>query len=180
MQSEANAKRMVGGDYPLTEKGVHDGEKLKEKLQINPDFLVVSPLVRAQQTARILFPKKEFTVDDAFREIHFGIYEETKEEDNEFLRTFKTTPSRLHEVTHGDNVKERADRAIVKLLDYLPKGETVIVCHDTLIRSIICRLKGESLDNMPKYIPLLSNGSVLKLNLTAVMELTNDMGTMTI
>ena len=91
-----------------------------------------------------------------------------------FQKTFDTIPSRLHEVTHGDIVKERADKAIIKILDYLPKGETVIICHEALIRSIICRLKGESLDNMPKYKPFLSNGSVLKLNFSPLLEITNN------
>ena len=180
MQAENNSKLLVGGDYPLTEKGIHDGEKLREQIKLKPDLLVVSPLIRAQQTAQILFPQKEFIIDEAFREIHFGDYEDTPEVENEFLKTFKTTPSRLHEVTHGDVIKERADKAIIKMLDYLPKGEVVIVCHDTLMRSIICRLKGESLDTMPKYSPLLSNGCILSLNFSAPMELTNEHGEITI
>lgn len=176
LQSEANAKLMVGGDYPLTPKGVQDGEELRKKIRLKPNFLISSPLIRAQQTARILFPKKDFIIDPTFREIHFGDYEGTKEEDNEFLKTFNTTPSRLHEVTHGDNIKDRADKAIIKILDYLQKGETVIICHDTLIRSIICRLKGESLDKMPQYKSLLSNGCILKLDLSKTMEITNCTG----
>lgn len=180
MQAENNSKLLVGGDYPLTEKGIHDGEKLREQIKLKPDLLIVSPLIRAQQTAQILFPQKEFIIDNAFREIHFGDYEGTPEVENEFLKTFKTTPSRLHEVTHGDVIKERADKAIIKMLDYLPKGEVAIVCHDTLMRSIICRLKGESLDNMPKYSPLLSNGCILRLDFSSTMVLTNEGGKISI
>lgn len=173
MQSEANLKYIAGGDYPLTEKGISDAENLKKQIDLRPDFLIVSPLIRAQQTAKILFPEKEFIIENTFREIYFGDYENTFMEDNEFLRIYDSEPSRLHEVTHGDVIKDRADRAILKLLDYLPKGETVVVCHDTLIRGIICRLKGESLDNMPKYKTLLPNGSIVCLNLSVDMKITN-------
>ena len=112
MQSEANVKRIAGGNYPLTEKGIQDGENLRKQINFNPDFLVVSPLIRALQTASILFPKKKAIIDNDFREIHFGKYEDTLMEDNEFLKTYNSAPSRLHEVTHSDVIKKRADRAI--------------------------------------------------------------------
>ena len=114
-------------------------------------MIIVSPLIRALQTAQILFPEKEFIIDNDFREIHFGDYENTIMEDNEFLRIYNTYPSRLHEITQGDAIKERADKAIIKILDYFPKGEIAIVCHDTLMRAIICRLKGESLDERKQF-----------------------------
>lgn len=171
MQSEANLRRIWGGDYALTDKGVQDAQNLKEQINFKPDILVVSPLIRAQQTAEILFPNIKATVDSAFREIHFGDYEDTLMQDDEFSKIYKTATSQLHEISHGDVIKERADNAITKLLDYLSYGTVVVVCHDTLIRSIICRLKGESLDNMPKYKPLLPNGSVLCLDLSPKMQI---------
>lgn len=174
MQSEANLKNIAGGDYPLTDEGFNEAKRLKTKIEIKPDLLVVSPLMRALQTANILFPEKEFIIDHDFREIHFGDYENTLMEDNEFLRMYNTHPSRLHEITHGDVIKKRANKAIIKILDYFTKGEIVIVCHDTLMRAIICRLKGVSLDDMPKYKPLLTNGSILKLDLSMTMEIMND------
>lgn len=174
MQSVANVKRIAGGNYPLTDEGIKEAKRLKTRIEIKPDVLVVSPLIRALQTAQILFPEKEFIIDNDFREIHFGDYEDTLMKDNEFLRMYDTYPSRLHEITHGDVIKERADKAIIKILDYFPRSEIAVVCHDTLIRSIICRLKGESLDEMPKYKPLLPNGSILKLDLFSKMEIIND------
>lgn len=176
MQSEANLRRIWGGDYPLTEKGINDAEELKNKINLQPDLLVVSPLVRAQQTAEILFPEKEYIVDEAFREIYFGDYEDVLMQDDEFSKAFKTYPSRLHEVSNGDVIKERADKAIIKLLDYKSKGNVVIVCHDTLIRSIICRLKGEDLDNMPKYKALVTNGSVTNIDLSSTIDIVDYIG----
>lgn len=174
MQSEANLRRIWGGDYPLTEKGIQDARKLKEQINFQPDILIVSPLIRAKQTAELIFPKMPITVDNTFREIHFGDYENTPMQDDEFSKIYKTKTSHLHEISHGDVLKDRADKAIIKLLDYLSHGEIAVVCHDTLIRSIICRLKGESLDNMPKYKPLLPNGSVLSFDFSLRMEITTN------
>ena len=173
-QSEANLKRIWGGDYPLTDKGIKDAATLKEQINFRPRVLVVSPLRRARQTAQILFPQITMTIDEAFREIHFGNHENMPMKDDEVLKIYQTATSRLHEFTHGDNVKERADKAILRLLDYLPQSDIAVVCHDTLIRSIICRLKGESLDNMPKYKPLLPNGSVLSISPSAEMSIINN------
>lgn len=174
LQSEANLKRIWGGDYPLTDKGIKDAYELKKRLTIHPDVLIVSPLIRAQQTAAILFPQMPVIIDDAFREIHFGDYENTPMKDDETLKIYQTETSRLSEFTHGDDLKERADKAISRLQDYLPQGDVAVVCHDTLIRSVICRLKGESLDNMPKYKPLLPNGSILSIFPTMTMEITDN------
>ena len=174
MQSEANVKCIAGGDYPLTLKGINDAEILKNKINFKPDVFVVSPLIRARQTASILFPEEKFIVDDDFREIYFGIYENTLMADNEFLRTYNSAPSCLHEITHGDVLKERADKAIIKMLDYMAKGETVIICHDTLIRAILCRLKGKNLDCMSQYTSLITNGSIVELNLAGLIKIQNE------
>lgn len=155
----------------MTEKGINDAELLKAQINIHPNVLIASPLLRAQQTAKILFPEMPIITDEVFREIHFGDYENTSMKDNEVLKIYQTETSRLSEFTHGDNVKERADKAILRLLDYLSQGEVVVVCHDTLIRSMICRLKGESLDNMPKYKPLLQNGSILSISFADQMSI---------
>jgi len=171
MQSEANLKRIWGGDYPLTAQGIQDAKNTKEKITFKPDILIVSPLIRAQETAKLLFPDMEIHTDSAFREIHFGDREDTPMQDDEFKRVYQNEPSRLHQICGGDDIKKRADRAISALLDYLPSGTVAVVCHDTLIRGIMCRLKGEHLDNMPKYKPMLPNGSILRLDFPADMEI---------
>ena len=58
MQSVANVKRIAGGNYPLTDEGIKEAKRLKTRIEIKPDVLVVSPLIRALQTAQILFPEK--------------------------------------------------------------------------------------------------------------------------
>lgn len=171
MQSEANLKRIWGGNYPLTEKGIQDAKSTKEKITFQPDILVASPLIRAQETAKILFPEMKIHTDDTFREIYFGDHEDVPMLDDEFKKIYQNEPSRLHQICNGDDIKARADKAILALLNYLPSGTVAVVCHDTLIRGIICRLKGEHLDNMPQYKPLLPNGSILQINFPVDMKI---------
>ena len=175
MQSEANVKRIWGGDYPLTDKGIKDAEILRDKIKFYPDVLVVSSLIRAQQTAKILFPKNDIITDNRFREIYFGNYENTVMNESTGLQLYQTKPSMLHKETHGDNIKERADNAILAMLDYAMKGTVVIVCHDTLIRGIICRLKGEDIDKMPEYKTLIPNGCVVAVDLPDKIEILSDL-----
>ena len=42
MQSEANLRRIWGGDYALTDKGIQDAQKLKEQINFRPDVLIVA------------------------------------------------------------------------------------------------------------------------------------------
>ena len=54
-ESEANAKKIIGGDYPLTDKGLQDARKIAEKMHGKGiKKIVCSDLKRAQQTAEIV------------------------------------------------------------------------------------------------------------------------------
>ena len=62
-----------GTDEPLTEEG---REALKEIEGVTPESLLfASPMVRAIETAEIMFPGKKPVVIDDLREMHFGIFE---------------------------------------------------------------------------------------------------------
>lgn len=178
MQSEANRRNIWGGDYPLTDLGIQQAQKVKKQIDFVPDILVASTLRRARQTAQLLFPKRKIITDATFREINFGNREDTLVLDDKYTRAYDTNPSQLHKLTHGDVMADRAQKAIAKMLEYQEQGKVVaIVCHDTLMRAILCTLKGEHLDNMPKYKPLFINGAILKIDLPCTMEVTNLLGT---
>lgn len=62
-----------GTDEPLTEEG---REALKEIEGVKPgSLLFTSPMIRAIETAEIMFPGKKPVVIDDLREMHFGIFE---------------------------------------------------------------------------------------------------------
>lgn len=60
-------------DSPLSEKGRNQLSKKKANNQYNQIFS--SDLLRAKQTAAIIFPDREVTTTSLFRELHFGEWE---------------------------------------------------------------------------------------------------------
>ena len=65
-------KRYQGSlDTPLSE----NGKKLLHQAGFVPDILAVSPLLRARETADLLFPLSRQTVLSALREMDFGAFE---------------------------------------------------------------------------------------------------------
>ena len=72
-ETEYNAESKYQGwkDIPLSEKGL----KMLKKADIEPDIVYVSPLMRAKQTAAILFPNAEFIEVPELMEMDFGIFE---------------------------------------------------------------------------------------------------------
>lgn len=68
-------KRYIGRtDEPLCDVGLTQVEELK-KQNLQTDSIFVSPMLRARQTAELLFPQKRYTVIHAFSETDFGLFE---------------------------------------------------------------------------------------------------------
>ena len=65
-----------GTDLPLCAEGRAQLEELKAKFQY-PDVPLVfcSPMLRAQQTAEVLFPNAKLTILQDLREMNFGKFE---------------------------------------------------------------------------------------------------------
>ena len=62
-----------GTDEPLTEEG---REALKKIEGVKPgSLLFASPMIRARETAAIMFPDAKPLIIDDLREMHFGIFE---------------------------------------------------------------------------------------------------------
>lgn len=101
-ETEWNSLDKICGrtDLNLTEKGIsqaHElGKRMREESKI-PDIIIVSPMKRAQQTARAVLeelPKKdiEFLTDERLIEMDYGIYEECRDLPKDFSRTKETLP----------------------------------------------------------------------------------------
>ena len=68
-------KRYIGGrtDEPLCDEGIRTAEASGKFPYVKTVY--ISPMVRARQTAEILFPKAELRVLDGLREMDFGVFE---------------------------------------------------------------------------------------------------------
>ncbi len=65
-----------GEDMPLCEEGIKDIDRMLQQFEYpNVPFVFVSPLMRARQTADLLYPHHEKIVMQNLREAHFGDFE---------------------------------------------------------------------------------------------------------
>lgn len=72
-QSEANAARVYSGwaPYNLTELGEEQARQTRELVKNIPfDRIIVSDILRTQQTARIVFPDRTFELSSDIRELN--------------------------------------------------------------------------------------------------------------
>lgn len=84
-------------DLPLNEKGKAEAEELKNQLKgADFDFVISSPLIRALETAKIIFPNKEILLDELITEYDFGELEGIK-----FSEPLENFPKNKKEIYNG-------------------------------------------------------------------------------
>ena len=132
-ESEANIRWLWGGDAPLTDKGRRQAEELPKT---ETSLVVASGLLRAKQTARIVYPDHELMVDNTIDEIHMGRFENhSMMDDEEMWRLYFSEPYLMHLYSGGDDVQRRAEMALERLNGY--PTDTVIFTHNTLMRAMM-------------------------------------------
>ena len=66
-------KRYIGRtDESLSQKGI---EEIKNRLYPDVDTVLVSPMKRCVETAKIIYPDSKYIICNDFRECDFGIFE---------------------------------------------------------------------------------------------------------
>lgn len=156
--TKANEVDMIGGDYPLSHRGLSQIQSSKARFRsMGFDSVYTSELKRAKQTAKELFGD-EVPVKGHLKEFNsfwFGNAEEKIVDANGRVVGIKTGffgdfPAFLREC-HGDNPFRRADLALEKmkylssLMDEYPErfsnNRIAIITSDTLIRSIVQQVR---------------------------------------
>ena len=77
-KTELNRANVLQGrsNYPLNEEGIRQAKEAADFLRgISFDYVFSSPLIRAVQTAEIVAPGHEITIDDRLIEMDYGPYE---------------------------------------------------------------------------------------------------------
>ncbi len=148
----ANERKLFTGcgETPLSEKGRAELDGYSEKTKdLKFDKLYSSPLSRAIDTAKILFPNTEVTVDSRLREISFGIFEgKTHEEISTvygeeariWLSNWINTP-----IEGGESYAQVAKRGLdfVESIKDQKCEKVAVVAHGGLISSTLCSLLGD-------------------------------------
>lgn len=127
-----------------------------------PDTLYASDLLRARQTAGAVADATglEIRVDPRLRELDFGHAEgrtlaELRSTDPGIVEAFVRDPVAHHLPggEHPEAAADRAERALREIAARHPDQRVLVICHNTLMRLVVCRLTG---------IPLRSYRTVLR------------------
>lgn len=140
-ETQWNAENKVCGrtDLPLTENGFAQAKVLAEKAELyGLDLILVSPMLRARQTAAAVAEKLgiPMIVDDRLIEQDYGIYEGADRKDPNFLGNKRQF---AYKYPGGESMMQVAHRVYSLLEDVKQKydGKNVLlVCHGGVCRVI--------------------------------------------
>lgn len=158
-ESQQNIDDVLSGvtDVPLSEKGKEQCAVLVHYFKdVKIDKVFASPLQRAKDSAKLIFPKHESLIEIAqsLIEFNYGDYEGYKRSeydsgDDKIIQQWITAPSNLT-FPGGNNIQEHAQRTltgITKLADENKGAILACVSHRTTIRLILSQIIGLHLDN---------------------------------
>jgi alpha-ribazole phosphatase len=154
-------------ETPLSPQGIRQCEYLQKHIdQFNIKSVYTSPLVRARQTARIVFSTIEPTIVEGLTEFDYGDYDGKVAgdyPDDPVLSQWLTAPGNLS-FPGGGNVDVHAQAALHALTRILRHDDQdIIACvtHRTTIRLVAARILGLHLDHF-RNVPC-SNCSITEL-----------------
>lgn len=144
-------------DYPLSEKGI---EELQSKYDLyeypKVQRVYSSPLLRAVQSAEILFPEREIMICDDLREMDFGVFEGLSVDDLIDLDSYKNwlKGGLDNPPPNGESLRDMVARSYNALdliiMDMMKQGytHTGIVTHSGILMNMM------SCFGLPKMKPL--------------------------
>lgn len=140
-------KRYIGGktDEPLCAEGVSAAEASGRFPGIKTVY--ISPMIRARQTAEILFPEAELKVLEGLREMDFGVFEGRSPDEMENDPVYRGWVDNMCEgvCPGGEDLDAFKDRAAAAFLTALEDAQRegadklVIVAHGGTIMSVMNR-----------------------------------------
>ncbi|AUG06719.1 histidine phosphatase family protein [Pseudomonas sp. S09G 359] len=167
----ANAEhRYLGAlDPELTERGREQAASISQKLPSGIEVLIVSPRLRAQQTAQIL--NHELNLEpvtmDAFRERDVGVFEGLTQAEAKALHPALWAQNITRQwaagPTGGESIAEvvaRVHQGLVELAALYPQRVVLLVAHGFVAKVIRALAKGDFSDFFHWQ---LSNGEMLVL-----------------
>lgn len=160
-------------DSPLTKQGKEDAQRLSKVMEQYPiDIIYSSPLNRAYDTAKLIFPNREIIKDDRLKEMSFGNAEgrlikellNEKEYDNLWNH-----PELFDRFENGESYQEVYDRLIDFLNDIKQNNEqhVFITIHGMLyvvLMSIFKHLDRSELTKINRQIIRGGSLTIIKID----------------
>lgn len=143
-QTNWNALKKVMGkcDEPLNEKGIEQANITKNSLaNVNIDFIICSPLLRARQTAQIIngILNTKIIYDERISERDFGEFEGMETKDFDFYGYWDYYKNEKYE--KAENIQDFFQRIYVFLDDITQKYENInilLVTHGGVSIPVEC------------------------------------------
>ena len=136
-ETEFNKNHLIGGktDVPLTEKGKEQAKSAREIVaKYQYDAIITTPLLRAKETADILFPNLPKEIISDLRERDWGNFEG---ESQQFQPPYEETPP------NGEAWQDFCERVVSALNDILNRYDSpIIIAHSGVFRVIQQLAKG--------------------------------------
>ncbi|QDC10790.1 histidine phosphatase family protein [Oceanicola sp. D3] len=151
-ETTANADEIIAGvtDVPLTQVGCDQARALANRPWPKPIALYASPMSRAQHTARLAFPGREFELHDGLRERDWGVFEG---------QPLSHQPIREDTPLRGESWPDMLLRVQTTIIEICAASEAVLpvmVCHSGIIRAArVLWTTGDVGQRPPNAVPLL-------------------------
>lgn len=147
--TNANKKKQYLGwtDAPLSQQGKLETIKVAEKLNdLSLDKVITSDLIRCQQTAKLLFPRKNMIKIADLREMNFGVFEEKTYEDLKNNKSYQKWLDSAFKIApeNGESFELFSKRVLTglkKAIEILDENdrELVIISHGGVIRLLLSK-----------------------------------------
>lgn len=158
-ESQQNIDDVLSGvtDIPLSEKGKGQCVALAHYFEdIKIDKVFTTPLQRAKDSAKLIFPKHKSATEitQSLIEFDYGNYEgykrsEYNNSNDKIIQQWITAPSNLT-FPGGDNIQEHAQRTMMGITKLANENNGAIlacISHRTTIRLILSQIISLHLDN---------------------------------
>jgi broad specificity phosphatase PhoE len=170
-------------DVELSDEGIKQAQLLALSLKNhNIEAILVSPLKRAIQTARIIneFHNLDIQTQCELIELNAGDFEglsfrELMNDQKEFLKKWITNPASV-KMPNGESLIEVQNRAWCAVEKIIGGGKnTLIVSHNFTIAAILCRLREISLDEFRRSCVDTASKTIVRLeNNKTIIDPFND------
>ena len=151
-ETTANANKIIAGvtDVPLSQMGRFQASALSNRVWPDPIVIYASPKSRAQHTAQLAFPGREFKLHNGLRERHWGVFEG---------QPLTEQPARENTPDQGESWSDMLMRVRSTITEICASSEAplpVLVCHSGIIRAArVLWTTGDVGQRPPNALPLL-------------------------
>jgi broad specificity phosphatase PhoE len=180
---------ILGGtmDVPLAPRGREEVAALGRRLAgVRIDRVIASPMIRAQETARIIAGDRPIETEERLREMHYGrweglTYADIPKRDPELRARWENDPADTH-TPGGESGAEVASRVLSFLMDLIesegissslvadgvpaaptPDRNVLVAAHGTVNRILLCVALGAPLrDYRRRFVQDRGNLTVLR------------------